>query len=63
MRIECCVIEDALKGYHELSGGHLPKRIFFFRDGVSEGELEQVRAQEIPGIDSVLAHLLLESMF
>jgi hypothetical protein len=40
----------------------LPKRIFFFRDGVSEGELEKVQAQEFPGIYGAWAYLLLKSI-
>ena len=34
-----------------------PKRIFFYRDGVSEGEFERVAAQEIPAIRTALQGL------
>ncbi|KAJ8093175.1 hypothetical protein PM082_020660 [Marasmius tenuissimus] len=34
--------------------GRPPKRIFFYRDGVSEGEFERVAAQEIPAIKAGL---------
>ena len=35
------------------NNGQLPKRILFYRDGVGEGQIEQVRSQEVEEIKKV----------
>ena len=35
-----------------------PKNIFFYRDGVSEGEFEQVAQQEIPLVKGMYSGIL-----
>jgi hypothetical protein len=48
--------QQSLRRYFDLSGKNrtLPAQIFFFRDGVSEGELEQVERFEIQAIQGTL---------
>lgn len=35
---------DAIGRYSQINGGAIPDRIFFFRDGVSDGQIPQVRS-------------------
>jgi hypothetical protein len=43
-------LQQCLRRYFDMTKNVLPSQIFFFRDGVSEGELEQVERFEIQAI-------------
>jgi eukaryotic translation initiation factor 2C len=43
--------------YREAMGGKLPKRILFYRDGVSEGEFQTILQEELPSIRKACAQL------
>jgi len=49
------MVTERLKAYHAKSGS-LPKRIIFFRDGVSEGQFKHVLADELPKIKRAFEH-------
>ncbi|XP_050023605.1 piwi-like protein 1 [Dermacentor andersoni] len=47
-------LQDALRKYAQVNDGASPERIIFFRDGVSDGQIPQVREWEIDQIVSSL---------
>ncbi|KAF5383456.1 hypothetical protein D9757_006175 [Collybiopsis confluens] len=48
------LMSNALNMFFKENEGRLPERIFFFRDGVSEGEFETVREHELNNIKKML---------
>nr|XP_050028085.2 piwi-like protein 1 [Dermacentor andersoni] len=63
------LLQDALHKYMQVNSGSAPDRIIFFRDGVSDGQIPQVREWEIeqiissldalfPGVDHKLAFVV-----
>ena len=45
-----------LRAYQEVNGT-FPKKVIFYRDGVGEGQLEEVKETEIKAIKAVMATL------
>jgi len=50
------IVKSLLKNFKELSG-HIPARILFYRDGVSEGQFAQVKEIEIKAIRQACSEL------
>ncbi|KAK7049243.1 hypothetical protein VNI00_005844 [Paramarasmius palmivorus] len=50
------MLDTALERF-KAANGYLPRTIFFFRDGVSEGEFEQVRHHELERMKARLEHI------
>ncbi len=46
----------ALKAFQNVNGAY-PQRVIFYRDGVGEGQLEEVKESEIKAIKAILAAL------
>jgi aubergine-like protein len=44
------MVIGALRKYMDLNNGELPTRIFFYRDGVGEGQLQQIVDTEVSGV-------------
>ena len=42
----------------QVGGGSVPKQVYYFRDGVSEGQFAHVLQQEVPHIRAVLSKIL-----
>jgi len=53
------MFSGALRAYQNVNGG-FPQRIIFYRDGVGEGQLEEVKKIEIAAIKNLLAEKGLE---
>lgn len=51
---------QALKSYYTLHG-KLPDRIFFYRDGVGDGQIEYIHAQEVKRLDAKISEIYLKS--
>ncbi|KAI5797530.1 Piwi domain-containing protein [Peziza echinospora] len=43
-------VAERLRYYRDKNSGAFPKKIFYFRDGVSEGQFEHINVQELPQI-------------
>lgn len=51
---------QALKSFYTRHG-KLPARIFFYRDGVGDGQIEYIHAQEVKRLDAKIAEIYLKS--
>ncbi|KAG8753637.1 hypothetical protein FRC14_005843 [Serendipita sp. 396] len=49
------MVSSALRDYYDINGNKIPTKIIFYRDGVSEGQFEQVARDEIATTLSALA--------
>lgn len=54
-------LQDAISRYSQVNGGAVPERIIFFRDGVSDGQIPQVKEWEIDQIVSAMSSLFPET--
>lgn len=53
----CAMLFEGLRKYSQQNEGSLPQRIFFYRDGVGDGQLEYIKDFEVAQIRSVFARL------
>lgn len=44
------MVKDLLISYYKSTGSKKPKRLLFYRDGVSEGQFAEVSRTEIPQV-------------
>lgn len=51
------MVEERLKAWQSKNGGHLPKNIIFYRDGVSESQFQMCKDNEIPAIKKAYQNL------
>lgn len=54
-------VQDAISRYSQVNGGAIPERIIFFRDGVSDGQIPQVKEWEIDQIVTAMSQLFPET--
>ncbi|KAJ3124751.1 hypothetical protein HK098_000897 [Nowakowskiella sp. JEL0407] len=48
---------ELMKHYIKRNSGQLPNRVIFYRDGVSEGQFEEILLHELPAIRKALANM------
>jgi len=51
------MLEKVLRDYYDFNNKKLPQTMVFFRDGVSEGEFQEVAQKELTQIDEVFSKL------
>jgi eukaryotic translation initiation factor 2C len=52
------ILQSALQSFNKMNKNSLPKRIIFFRDGVSEGEFAIVRQKELSAMTGTFSRSL-----
>jgi hypothetical protein len=53
------MVKDLLISYYKATNGKKPKRLLFYRDGVSEGQFAEVSRTEIPQVTCFLQKAIL----
>lgn len=56
LAVHCRFFTEGLRAF-QATNNTLPDRIFFYRDGVSDGELEQLKSVEIEKIKEAFAEI------
>ena len=52
------MLKELLISYYKNTGSKKPKRLLFYRDGVSEGQFAEAMRTEVPQVHLMLTHRL-----